>query len=57
MGGIVDLEEQAVLTTHIDPLYLRTLLERIGIVVGILEIQNSKDCISGMVVEDDRRAR
>ena len=54
MGLIVDLEEQSVLTAHINMLYLRFLLDRIGIIIAILIIQHSKYGISGMMIEDNR---
>jgi hypothetical protein len=38
MGRVVDLEEKAVLAAHVHPLDLRPLLERIGVIVGVLEV-------------------
>jgi hypothetical protein len=50
MSGVVDLEQQAVLTANVDALDLRTLLERIGVIVGVLEVKHGEDGVSGVVV-------
>ncbi len=57
MRGVVDLEKETVLTADIDSFDFGALLERVGIIVGILEIKNCEDGISGVVVEYYRRAR
>ena len=54
MSGIVYLEKQTVLTSHVYSFYLGSLFERIGIVIEILEVQDGEDGVPGMVVEDDR---
>jgi hypothetical protein len=38
MSSIVYLEQETVLTAHVDSLDLGALLEGIGIIVGVLEI-------------------
>ena len=57
VSSVVYLEKEAVLTAHVYALYLWSLLQGVGVVVGILEIQNSEDGVSGMMVEHDWRAR
>ena len=57
MGGVVYLEKEAVLAADVDSLDLGALLEGVGIVVGILEVEDCEDGVSGVVVEDDRGTR
>lgn len=54
MSGVVYLEQQAVLRAHIDSLDFRALLQRIGVIVGVLKVKDRKNCVSGVVVEHDR---
>ncbi len=54
MGGIVDLEEEAVLTAHVYSLNLGPLLEGIGVVVRVFEVQDGENGVPGVVVQDDR---
>jgi len=57
MGGVVYLEKEAVLAADVDSLDLGALLEGVGIVVGILEVEDCEDGVSGVMVEDDRGTR
>lgn len=57
MGGVVYLEEEAVLAADVDSLDLGALLEGVGIVVGILEVEDCEDGVSGVMVEDDGGTR
>ena len=50
MSGIVYLKEQPILRTHVDSFYLRALLERIWVVIEILEVKHSEHCVSCMVI-------
>ena len=52
MGMVVDLEKKTGLTAYIDSFKLGSLLDRVRVVKGVLEVENSEDCVSGMVVED-----
>lgn len=56
MSCVVYLEKETVLAAHVYALYLWSLLQGVRVVVGILEIQNSEDGVSGVVVEHDWRA-
>lgn len=50
VSGVVDLEQKAVLAAHVHSLNLGALLKGIRIVVGVFEVQNSEDSVSGVVV-------
>ena len=52
MGMVVDLEKKTCLTAHINSFDLGSLLDGIGVVEGVFEVENSEDCVSSMVIED-----
>lgn len=53
VGLVVDLEEQPTLAAEVDPADFLVLLEGVGVVVEVLEVENREDCVAGVVVEDD----
>jgi hypothetical protein len=53
MSLVVHLKKEAILTANINTLYMFLLNNRIGIIVGILEVQNCEYCVSSVVLENN----
>lgn len=53
MSRVIDLEQQAILTAHVNSLDLGALLERVRVIETVLEVQDCEDGVSGVVVEDN----
>ena len=56
MGLIVYLEEESILTANINSSNLRFLLYGIGIIIEVVKVKDSKNGVTSMMVEDDRRS-
>lgn len=53
MSVIVDLKEQTILTAHINIFYFLFLEHWVWVIISIFEVENCKDGVPSMMVQND----